>query len=52
MLYAQSAPGRWLSNLTMVMDDAAAGICRVYWRQGRSLEPRPLRSTPRSRPAR
>jgi hypothetical protein len=49
LLYAQSAPGRWMSSLTAAMDEAA-GLCRVYWQQGRSL--RPVRIEQRARRAR
>ena len=48
MLYAQSAPVRWLTNMTSGIDEAAAGVCRVYWRRGRSLDPQPVRAPPSS----
>ncbi|HET9109166.1 MAG TPA: hypothetical protein VFN79_18465 [Steroidobacteraceae bacterium] len=51
MLYAQSAPGRWLANLTPAMDEAAAVLCRACWRQGRPLDLRPMRLERRPRTA-
>jgi hypothetical protein len=35
MLYAQSAPSRWLRGLTCAVDEAAAGLCHAYWQHGR-----------------
>lgn len=52
MLYVQSAPGRWLSNLTAAMDEAAAALCRRCWREQRVLAFEPVRSALRSRRAR
>ncbi len=43
LLYAHSAPGRWICNLTAAMDEAAAALCRVYWQKGRSPALRPVR---------
>ncbi len=37
ILYAHSAPGRWFLNMTAAMDEAAAGLCRMYWQQGQAL---------------
>ncbi|MBW4050824.1 MAG: hypothetical protein HIU85_05070 [Proteobacteria bacterium] len=52
ILYAQSASGRWLSSLTAAMDEGAAILCRTCWRQGRTLELRPVRMEQPPRPAR
>jgi hypothetical protein len=49
MLYAQSAPVRWVINMTSGIDQAAAGVCRAYWQRGRSLDPQPVRVPPSSR---